>query len=62
MKNVLFFFGVFIGLFLVVGLSFGIYGRATNVTISDMTYGYVVWGALFTAIIATIVKVKMKKK
>ena len=62
MKKVLFFFGVFIGLFLVVGLSFGIYERATGVIISDMTYGYIVWGSLFSAIIATVVKAKMKKK
>jgi hypothetical protein len=62
MKNVLFFFGVFIGLFLIVGLGFGIYEKATGVIVSDMTYGAIVWGALFSAIIATIIKVKMKKK
>ncbi len=62
MKNVLFFFGIFVGLFLVVGLSFGIYERMSDVKVSDMTYGYVVWGSLFAAIVATIVKVKIKKK
>jgi len=52
--------GVFIGFFLIVGLSLGIYGKATGTVISDMTYGIVVWVSLAAAIIISILKFRKK--